>query len=647
MGMQICWRKLRSGGLKLVLASTVMAAGVGLMAMRSWAGDATPPINSQASSPAAGVLAQTNTLGQSHESSLLDNLHVSGYLSETGGMWINPSNLKQFTPSRNNLATARTLLQTDENFRLNSNNEFFMREWFVYEPPYSFDSANNGIYPCSNDPGMACGNTGHTAMYRMNDFYNQYNVRDAWWKLDMGPLTLYTGNQIVVWGQSLAFRVGDVINPTDTTWDFGFSNLEQSRVPQWMLHPILNLPDLGPLSSNFIEGVLIPGAQPTWNSNNFPDNRAMGESGVWGRVNNGFPAASHGPSARFDAHYAYYSSGQTVTLTPGPGATNGFVVNPGAPNLVAAPFSRAFYFCTNGPAAAGPLASLTGFLKATGQKNPVPARLQHPCNFTSQNPGSIANVNMWHVPAVQAGNMEEGARLHTLIGQSEFTALFFNTYQYYPVISWQSYTNQFPAIFEPTQYAGATWDRPLPMPASLAEYLPFVMRAESVYQNHAPFVNLNMTESSTVAYSDIMTSMVALDLDQAYAPWLTTTGNLSANLELLDINTLNNNDNLLYGPNGGDISGNMPKNDVQMLFNIGTSYWWNAVAPNWTMIYQVYGNTFALFPGIQFNPPWSNKYFAKIGIVYVLGSAMNAVGPGLFKGENILTGTLQYNFSLL
>ena len=75
-------------------------------------------------------------------------------------MWQNPSELRQFTDSRNNLSVSRTWLQVDENYRLNENNNFFMREWFVYEPPYAFNSAN--------------GIGRHT-----NEFYNQYTVRDA------------------------------------------------------------------------------------------------------------------------------------------------------------------------------------------------------------------------------------------------------------------------------------------------------------------------------------------------------------------------------------------------------------------------------------------------------------------------------------
>ena len=99
----------------------------------------------------------------------------------------------------------------------------------------------------------------------MCDFYDQYNVRDAYWKNTTGPLTLFVGRQIVTWGESLAFRVGDVINPQDFTWNFGFSNLEQSRLPLWMVHPILNLPSWGPLGNNFIEGVWTPAWQPMYN----------------------------------------------------------------------------------------------------------------------------------------------------------------------------------------------------------------------------------------------------------------------------------------------------------------------------------------------------------------------------------------------
>ena len=134
----------------------------------------------------------------------------------------------------------------DINYILNGNNRFFIRGWVVYEPSYRFDY-NSG-------------------MTDMSDYYNQYNVRDAYWKTVMGPLTLFMGRQIVTWGESLAFRVGDVINPQDFTWNFGFANLEQSRLPS-----VDGASDLqpsrfwGPFTANFIEGVWTPAWQPMYN----------------------------------------------------------------------------------------------------------------------------------------------------------------------------------------------------------------------------------------------------------------------------------------------------------------------------------------------------------------------------------------------
>jgi hypothetical protein len=619
MGTEFGSRTWWQAAIILGAVAALVMAGVGICATASRADDSSATADMHGGPPMAAVMAQTNPPAQT-ERSIWSNFHLSGFLNETDGMWVNSQNLKQFTPSRNSLATARTWLQADENFHLGSNNDFFMREWFVYEPPYAFDTANNKF----------SGN-----FHQMNEFYNQYTVRDAWWKLTAGPLTLYTGNQIVVWGQSLAFRVGDVINPQDTNWNFGFANLEQSRIPQWMLHPILNLPDLGPLTSNFAEGVLIPGAQPIWNSCNHPDGRynASGDDGsecnVAGRVNNGFPGANHAPSARFDAHYTNFASpGRSITLNGNP-----FPVNPGGSNIIGWPLPRVFYFCKQ----------LSPVLVATHQKNPVAPNRQRFCNLT----GGPIIIGQWHVPGVTFSNMEEGLRLHTLIGANEITALYFNSFQYFPIFSWVPFSNQFPAVFEPVQYAGMTIDRPLPMPPSLAEYFPLVTRAEAVYQNHAPFGTFSTSGTNPTKFSDILTWMVAVDIDQAYAPWLTTTGNLSANFEFLDQINMDTSNDMADGPNGALVNETVQKNDISMLFNIGTSYWWNAVAPTWTMIYSPKGTSFAFFPSIQFNPPWTNKYFARIGLIYVLGSDMNYVGVPLFKGQNLITLTGQYNFSAL
>jgi hypothetical protein len=172
-------------------------------------------------------------------------------------MWANSSALRNFgRPAgehhgSNSLSVERNWIQLDVNYLLNGSNKFFLRFWGVYEPPYPWEA--NNILSAQQ-------------VYDRNQsqFYNQYGVREAFWKNTSGPLTLLLGRQIVTWGESISFRVGDVINPQDLSWNFGFANLEQSRLPLWMVHPIINIPKLGPLQSNFIEGVWAPAWQPMY-----------------------------------------------------------------------------------------------------------------------------------------------------------------------------------------------------------------------------------------------------------------------------------------------------------------------------------------------------------------------------------------------
>ena len=315
----------RTGKLFSIVAAILLLAG--MSATRASAGDLSAQprdnlsvigSNTGALPGAAGALPGAGRV--SSESGWLSRFHVTGYLSEQFGMWQNPSALRSMTPARNNLAVARTTLQIDENFQLDENNSFFMREWFTYDPPYSWNSANNKRYSRAQSckftspspvvpgicdavvPGGGVSVGPHSYGHFTNDALNQYDVRDAWWQNKWGPLTTFVGNQIVVWGQSLSFRVADIVNPNDTAWAFGFANLEQSRKPQWMVHPILNLPDFGPLSTNFLELVWMPGWSPQYWECDYADQRYDGYgSSKCGRQLTGQPALSSSPLMRFEA----------------------------------------------------------------------------------------------------------------------------------------------------------------------------------------------------------------------------------------------------------------------------------------------------------------------------------------------------------
>src|SRR5712691_9159144 len=355
-----------------IVAAILLFAGIS--ATQASAGD----LSAQPRDSLSVVGSNTSALPQAGgpvaaESGWRQRFHVTGYLSEQFGMWQDPPSLRSFTRSRNNLAVARTTLQVDENFQLDENNSFFMREWFTYDPPYSWNSANNELY--SRAPrfvkGKKKGGTGfsvgpHSYGHFTNDALNQYDVRDAWWQNKWGPLTTFIGNQIVVWGQSLSFRVGDIVNPSDTAWAFGFANLEQSRKPQWMVHPILNLPDFGPLSTNFLELVWMPGLAPQWWECDYPDQRYDGYQSKCGRQSTGQPSMSSSPLMRFEAHVPQHIYKYGIFADPRPvgvdgvrsingpfslGASNGWyrtgVLNNGISGAVTGFFQRSH--CSSGP----------------------------------------------------------------------------------------------------------------------------------------------------------------------------------------------------------------------------------------------------------------------------------------------------------
>jgi hypothetical protein len=316
--------------------------------------------------------------------------------------------------------------------------------------------------------------------------------------------------------------------------------------------------------------------------------------------------------------------------------------------LVQTPLSREFWLCSS--------------LNAGGQRgwNPYAAYLKgHPGGFNcnlglnkGNNPrspigdGTLIDIGLWHVPGMQPQNWNEGVRFHTLYGATEWTALY-----YYDSVNggapatakWTPFTNLWSYAYPAINEFGITVDRPIPAPASIAEYFPAVFRGEMLYQNHTPVDTTQFENMNGQRWSDVVKYMLAIDLDQAYAPWLTSTGNLSANLEMVQTTIM---DNCKLCWNGNALDGHLLKNDVSMLFNLGTSWWWSDFAPTWTMIWNPKGDTFALFPSIVLNPPWTKKYFMKLQAIEIMGGD-KMQGIGLFKGQSYLLAQFQYNFNLL
>jgi hypothetical protein len=524
--------------------------------------------------------AQPNPMFTPEGNNLITNLRVSGFFSETAGTFLD-SEAIEYSKSKNSLSAQRNWLQVDVNDDLINSEEFsdsiFLRAWGVYEPSYPFETNGN------------------------SDFYNDYGIRELWVKHSERFVNLFVGRQIVTWGESISFRVGDQINPQDTSFAFGFANLEQSRLPIWMIHPIMEIPDLGPLSSNFLETVYAPGFDLLYNHVDYPDDRFDGQDSVAGRVNI-LPVNS---TARF--------AGRPDNRCD-PGIS---ICNAGGVGLAQPPFSTLL---------------MEGF------------------NSDVQ----------WAIPRATFANSEVGVRLHTVVDNSELTAFYLFNHEINPVaevgpieafpdpvarkLGLERVTFAYPKY----QSLGVTANRPLYLPSFL-EGLPFVLRTEAFYKNHKiydtlfPAYNRALGPKSFTTASDVILWLMALDLTQAYAPWLTQTGTLNGNLEIQGTTLLSPSK---YMQGAAGTLNRVYHNDINILLNVGSSWRWGSIAPSWTMIFNPNGQTWELFPSVVLTPTWTSKYFLKLQYIGVLGTNQYGLDGGLFKGKSQLVAQFQYNFDL-
>lgn len=539
--------------------------------------------------PGAEIMADPQAAGTTGSSanqgfSLIRNLQVSGFVNLTYGTFID-SEAIEYNKSKNSLSTARQLLQVDVNDTLGEHDRFFMRDWGVYEPNYPFENT----CPQAVGPPGDCN----------SDFYNQYGIRELWVQDTRGPVQLFVGRQIVTWGESISFRVGDQINPVDTSWAFGFANLEQSRVPLWMLHPILDLPDAGPLTSNFLEVVYIPGFDFLYTQVDNPTDSLDGQDQVAGRVNISAPSGSRfagRPDNRCDPGLSLCAKGV---------------------GLAQPPFSTLI---------------LHGFLPDTQTT----------------------------IPRATWANSQVAARLHTLVFNTEMTAYFLYSHNYSPTAE-VAQIERAPVpgtlglrrvnlAYPQFASVAVTANRPLYLPGALAQ-LPFVLRGEVFYKNHNEFNTLGPalrwpegSQGSFVVHSDQVLWLGALDLASASVPWLTQTGTLNGNLEVMGTTTLSpsNADQISPG-----YLNRLYHNDVNILLNVGATWWWGSIAPTWTMIYNPNGTTFELFPSVILTPTWTSKYFMTLKYIGILGTDQYNLDGGFFKGKSMFISQFQYNFSLL
>ncbi|MBI1816904.1 MAG: hypothetical protein HYR72_18150 [Deltaproteobacteria bacterium] len=86
---------------------------------------------------------------------------------------------------------------------------------------------------------------------QLREFYIDTKLKDL-------PVSLRTGRQQVIWGESDQFRLMDIWNPLDTTWHFQQESWDNIRIATWLAKALWDVGDVGPFSNTFVEVVYNP-----------------------------------------------------------------------------------------------------------------------------------------------------------------------------------------------------------------------------------------------------------------------------------------------------------------------------------------------------------------------------------------------------
>jgi hypothetical protein len=93
----------------------------------------------------------------------------------------------------------------------------------------------------------------------IDNFKQSYDLWECYVDLSRGPAFFRFGRQNLSWGETDVFRLLDSINPLDNTFGGPFEDLDDRRIPLWMLRGSYNFGNLGPVKSLTLDAFWVPG----------------------------------------------------------------------------------------------------------------------------------------------------------------------------------------------------------------------------------------------------------------------------------------------------------------------------------------------------------------------------------------------------
>ncbi len=509
------------------------------------------------------------------------DLTFYGFWRNNTGMFL--ENPQPFSKSSNDLATERTWLRGYTDFKITNELRVWSAIQFAYEPWYPVEKGALTSRLLDSGPILKDGKE-----------YSEYKdiddiLREAY--LEWRPAkehSIKIGRQIAIWGEALTNRVGDVIHPEDQRYSLAFANLEDTRIPSWMVRGIHSIPSI---DSSF-EWIVNPNVvQDKYRVNrlaSIADNAKEAEPGQRFGLN---------PETRFDPPFSVTNPAL------------GFPFNiPGV--VISNPFSRDW------------IQAFPGFWVPTA----IPV-------VKTDFPGTWSGIR-------------GGFRTNTTLSGWNFGLTYFHTQEYNPIVKRGDLTGalvpsgpppapalpqrQYTLVFPNKDIIGGYLNKQLPWPG--------VLRAEVVYIPNQPFNTFDPRDFDAVVRRDYLKYMIAYDLNSfLYFQWHKTAP--------FDITFEHVGEVIPHNKNIQYIIYNTEMKQWNPSFNmrISTNWLYNLISTEVVFGYVPWGGSGLIMPAVKYMPPWLNKKLSfELKYIGVFGNSFK--GIGILNTKDMLVFTTQFDW---
>ncbi len=504
-------------------------------------------------------------------------LNFYGWLRNNTGMFL--ENPQPFSRSGNDLATERTWLRGYTDFKITNELRFWSAIQFAYEPWYKVEQ---GSVTSSRPPqvdGPTRKNGKEYSEYRnINDIFREAYLE---WK-PTKEIDIKVGRQIAIWGEALTTRVGDVIHPEDQRFTLAFANLEDTRIPSWMVRGIYSIPSINSSFEWIVNPNIVQNKYRVNRLASIADNEVGGEPGQRFGLN---------PETRFNPPFS--------------------VTNP----LLGLPFSIPGVVVTN-PFSRDWMEAFPGFWVPT----------------------AIPTVRAEY-PGVWSG-IRGGFRTNTTLSGWNFGFTYFHTQEYNPIVKRGELTGevipglgpvrQYTIVYPNKDIIGGYMNKQLPWPG--------VLRAEAIYVPNQPFNTFDPRDFDAVVRRDYVKYMVAYDLNSFFYFQWHKTAPFDITFEHVG-EVIPHNKNIQY------IIYDTEQKQWNPSFNmrISTNWLYNLISTELIAGYAPWGNSGVIIPAVKYMPSWLNKRLSfELKYIGVYGNKFK--GAGILRSKDMLVLTSQLDW---